>query len=458
MSCSRKHGHRSAWLVLLPLLAFAAACSGSIADPRPAQQSAATAWIAASAHPLVSTSPGASDADLSSLAAIVGTARLVGLGEATHGSHEFFTVKHRVFQYLVEHLGFTGFAIEATMPESFAVDTYVRTGKGDAAALLSHLHFWTWDTQEVLDLILWMRSYNAGRPASQQIGFYGFDMQYPEVAIDSVASYLARVSPATAQTVAADYACLAPYRNTPGGALGADYTQAGASIHTACESGIADVRTQLTANQATLERASSAGEFALALQMARVVEQWEQMKTGARLRDQSMAENVDWLLRREPAGGKLFLWAHDGHIARATPGTSFATMGAYIAQQYGASYRPIGFAFGSGSLNAVRQALGTGGAFVSTGSGVVPMVAPAPIADSYEATLASALPQSYLIDLRTAPAGDAQAWASGPAPMRQIGAVYVPEHPELFFSPHSLSAEFDALIFIPAVTATRLLR
>ena len=118
--------------------------------------------------------------DLEPLAALIGNARVVALGEATHGTAEFFRMKHRIIEFLASHLGFTIFAIEANMPEAYALNAYIINGEGDPAKLLQGLYFWTWNTQEVLDMIEWMRDFN--RTGRGRIQFTGFDMQTCTVA------------------------------------------------------------------------------------------------------------------------------------------------------------------------------------------------------------------------------------------------------------------------------------
>ena len=129
-------------------------------EPLPAS---GLAWLRRRAIPFATAEPGGDAADLAPFTRLVGDARLVALGEATHGTHEFFAMKHRLVAFLVRELGFTGFAIEANGPEAERIDDYVQTGQGDPASLLAGLHYWTWNTREVLDLIGWMREYNAQR-------------------------------------------------------------------------------------------------------------------------------------------------------------------------------------------------------------------------------------------------------------------------------------------------------
>jgi erythromycin esterase len=134
-------------------------------------------WIRATAIPIATVEAGNGFADLAPLRSLICDARIVSLGEATHGTREFFQLKHRLLEYCVSELGFTIFAIEASYPECLRINNYVLHGIGDPAAALAGTHFWTWDTEEVLALIEWMRSWNQSH--ERQIKFYGFDMQYP---------------------------------------------------------------------------------------------------------------------------------------------------------------------------------------------------------------------------------------------------------------------------------------
>lgn len=118
---------------------------------------------------------GAHDDDLVRWAQGLGAVRVVGLGEATHGSREFFTLKHRLVEHLVTAQGFTVFALEADQDRCRALDDYVTSGNGDAARGLRELGYWTWNTQEILTLLCWLRSYNATAPAGGTVHLVGVD-------------------------------------------------------------------------------------------------------------------------------------------------------------------------------------------------------------------------------------------------------------------------------------------
>src|SRR3954470_14494094 len=126
------------------------------------------AWLKANAIEISTVDAGTGFADLQKLKAAVGAARIVSLGEATHGTREIFQMKHRLTEFLAAELGFTIFSIEANMPEAYRLNDYVLSGKGDPKALLQGMYFWTWNTEEVLALIEWMRQFNAAGKGRMQ--------------------------------------------------------------------------------------------------------------------------------------------------------------------------------------------------------------------------------------------------------------------------------------------------
>ena len=150
-------------------------------------------WIRANAIPLTSPVAGHGFDDMQPLKKVVGDARIVSLGEATHGSREFFQLKHRMVEFLATQMGFTIFSIEANMPEAYKLNDFVLNGNGDPAKLIKGMYFWTWDTQEVLDMVLWMREFN--KSGKGRIEFTGFDMQTPTVALQIVRDGVAKSDP-----------------------------------------------------------------------------------------------------------------------------------------------------------------------------------------------------------------------------------------------------------------------
>ena len=154
-----------------------------------AKPAAQVEWIRTNAIPLKTVEAGHGFDDMMPLKRVVGDARVVALGEATHGTREFFQLKHRMVEFLATQMGFSIFTIEANMPESYKLNDYVLHGTGDPKELLRGMYFWTWQTEEVLAMIEWMRDFN--RSGKGHIEFTGFDMQTPTVAAEIVRKYIA---------------------------------------------------------------------------------------------------------------------------------------------------------------------------------------------------------------------------------------------------------------------------
>ncbi len=391
--------------------------------PDPA--SAQTQWIRANAIPFTSLDPNADLTELEPLKKVIGNAHIVGLGEGTHGTSEFFRMKSRLVSFLAQEMGFTVFAIEANMPEAYRVNDYVLTGRGDPKELLRGMYFWTWNTQEVLDMVQWMRQFNAS--GKGQIQFLGFDMQYPDVALDYVARFVRQAEPGLLPTVNSCY-----------GLVGStDLAKAQAA-----QADAQSILDELQANRAKYLQQMSATEVDWAIQNARILQQQTQLNllpqnsaAANALRDAAMAANVEWIAAQAPPGARIVLWAHNLHIQKE-PGA----MGGALAQYFGQDYVALGQAFHSGKYRA-------GG-----GAGVY---------DAYNSFPGSAeyffhqtgTPQQIL-DLRLSNANDpASGWLPGVLEFRNIGAAEVDGIAE-FSSTSRLVQDYDGLIFFDQTTAS----
>jgi erythromycin esterase len=406
-------------------------------------------WFAKNVYPVSSATPETGTDDLRPFGDMVGQASLVGLGEGTHGTAEFFRLKHRLLEYLVKEKGFTYFAIEATSPEADDVNRYVLTGEGDPRKLLSNLYFWTWNTQEVLDMVKWIRQWNSTAPVSRRVQFLGFDMQFPGTAMDSVYAYFAMVDPSESAFVTDSYTCINPYRNRRflSGAPTATYAAQPETARRACASALADVYTRLAEHRAEYEARSSHDKFEAILHDARLVQQFEayaaitNASSASTSRDMSMAENVVWIRDHMPRGAKGVLWAHNGHITPAEP-----HMGTALRAKYGGDYVTLGFAFGSGSFNSTLN-----GTLQSFKANQIP-------SRTMESLFHSLNKPFLLFDTRTVAAGGAVAAPlAGPTTMRSIGAIYNPALESSYFTPHHFPESFDLLLYVDHATASALL-
>jgi len=408
------------------------------------------AWIGAHAIPLATAEAGHGFDDIAPVAKLIGKARVVGLGEATHGTREFFQLKHRVLEYLVAKQGFTVFAIEANQPECRAINEYVLHGTGDPRAALDGIYFWTWNTEEVLAMIEWMRAWNADPTHAKKIQFLGFDMQTSKVAYDTVAAYLNKVSPDAAT------GWLAP--------IGAVATAGSASVvgkQTPDErkhltDGLAAIAKAFDTSRKTWAQQTSPAELDEVRHDVTILQQATELyaanatgMNGFNVRDTSMAANIQWILDHQPAGTRMVAWAHNAHIANrigAGDGT-LTNMGSHLRKQLKASYVNIGFVFSQGSFQAIEMKGGPRG-------GLNEITLGDPPESNASVAFARTGKPLLVLDLRALPRqGVVHDWFAAPHPIRDTGAVFSTE--KNMTSTQILPELYDAVIFVDKTTRAR---
>ncbi|MFJ8372162.1 erythromycin esterase family protein [Streptomyces sp. NPDC094461] len=390
------------------------------------------------AHPLRTTEPGGSTADLRALSSMVGDAEVVGLGEATHGSHEFFTMKQRVFRHLVETKGFTTFALEMSWSGGLRIDDYLQTGEGDARRLAEEVFANSpWERAEFVDLIEWMRDYNRHHP-HRTLHFMGDDIGAPAVDdafFGRVTDYVKENHPEALPRLDELYTGLRPIDDV--------FAYLGKPLAE---------RKRLAADaQRALEMISGlkgTGEaFAWAEQNARSIAQTAEFLTMnpddpdtlagfQRFRDEVMAQNVLWWQRR--TGGKVLLSAHNDHVGylAGDPELYPKTQGSFLRDAMGRNYLPIGFTFDRGSFLSKENALGGEWKKYTVGA-----AGPG----RNEATLDRVRYRDFYLDIRRAPAA-ARAWLNVARPTLGIGTQF-PEEPRDV----ALAKSYDVLIHLHEV-------
>jgi erythromycin esterase len=437
--------------LLVPISAALVGCG----QPTPAPKlNAFQSWIVQQAVPLKTVDPQGPLDDLLPLQQMVSNASIVGLGEAAHGSHEFFTMKHRLLEFLVEKMGFTMFAIEGSWSAGEQINTYVLTGQGDAAHVLQQFRFWIWNTQEVLAMLKWMRTYNANSHHLQKISFAGFDCQLIEPnTYQSVMQYLQTVDPKSAARVTSLYQGLRPDPAKDFNKYIESYFDLSQKTKQQYLLKAHKVYDLLKAHEVEYEGHSSPQAFVLVLQDARVIVQFAQVMSAdpndpqslgqaSEQRDAFMAENIAWLHEHAEGGSKLVLWAHDGHIQADMSG-----LGMHLRERYGSQYLPIGLSFYQGSFNAVGPDRNAPQAFSIQASDT----------DSYNYTLGSVKMPLYLLDLRRTANGTVSKWLDGPRGFLMIPAAYNDKYQSAYYTPVSLRKSFDVIIHMQKVTASQLI-
>lgn len=388
------------------------------------------AWLRNQSIEFDTAEPGTDYEDLMPLKTMIGAARIVALGEATHGTKEFFQMKHRITEFLAHEMGFTIFGIEANMTEAARVNDYVLEGKGDPKEAIAGMYFWTWNTQEVLDMVEWMREYNAS--GTGRIEFWGFDMQYPTVAMDSVRSFVGRAEPAYLDSLKLNYDKV---RESYAGLK--DLKGRGSSVffepwHQAATR----VLDHLQGNREIYIESFSEMEIDWAMQNARIVVQAaESRMTGKASRDESMADNVDWILEKSPPDSRIVLWAHNGHVARSLG--AYMPMGSFLTDRHGDDIVVFGFAFHEGEYTA-RGANGLGTYTTSASE-----------AGSIEWALHSTGLPRLILDMRGVSKSSSESgWLFEKVDFRSIGAMAI-DHA---FRPVVIADKFDLLIYFDSTS------
>lgn len=404
----------------------------------PAPSPAETAWLRASARPLRLGSPATEAADLAALGTALASARLVGVGEVTHGSHESYALHDRIIRYLMGQKGFTGLALEASPVACAALTEYVRTGRGDPARLLAALD--GWPAAELLDLVRWLRAYQQAHPATPLL-LAGLDVQQPELALAALGQ-LATADDDFAQTRLRQLARLLAAYPHPA-ADDPDLRRAPDQPHDSLLAPLRRLVAELSAGLDT--RAKLRGRPVSLTQLARqryylrLVEQgatWRWLSFGLAFnyRQACLAENAQYLSQTEgPAGApaRLVLWASNTAVAKAL-GPEEHPMGEWLRATLGTGYIALGLALGQGSYAALDAAGHWRPAPLAT-----------PLSGTYEAWLRTGPPASWL-RLSRLELTDENAWLFQSQLLRDVGWPAARNQ----FMLHSLRGEFDAVVFL----------
>ena len=355
-------GRFSSFLLCLVLLFLSVGCKkiGTQApEPQPVeltdQQKALVAELNGMIYPISGSLYLLEDSELSPLDYLKDV-KIVGLGEATHGTKDFFQMKHRVFKYLVERLGFRAFAFESDFGESIYLDRYVTTGQGDIGALMKQkMLFWTWTTEEVKWLLEWMWEYNKDKPKGQMIRYLGVDSQSMKYQGELLIQYLETVSPSFLATLRT----FLEYTGTLGREKSFD--ELTDTEWSQLEIDIKNLSDSFMARESEFVAVSGREEFELAKQLIRNLEQTRVTWHGithdipTNYRDSYMAENTVWVREFMGTDEKVALWAHNEHIANNYYYGSSGSIGMYLKNQFGDDYQILGFSFAKGSFNAIFQ-------------------------------------------------------------------------------------------------------
>lgn len=301
-------------------------------------------------------------------------ARVVLIGEASHGTHDFYRERARITRRLIDEAGFAGVAVEADWPDAYRINRYVRGMSDDSAeaALDDFRRFpqWMWRNQDVLEFIAWLRERNAdvtpGESSTGMAGFYGLDLYSLYASIDAVLAYLDSVDPDAARRARGRYACFEHFDQNSQ-AYGYAATHGAAEP---CEAKAVEQLVELRRAAAQYRGRGEPDDFFYAEQNARLVQNAEEYyrsmfrgRTSSwNLRDGHMAETLDALIAHLSAPGRrarLVVWAHNSHLgdARATEMGSRGelNLGQLVRERYDRDAALIGFSTYHGTVTAASD-------------------------------------------------------------------------------------------------------
>ena len=325
-----------------------------------------TEIIRNAAHPLTGSS-----GDYDSVLELVGDARFVLLGEASHGTHEFYRERAKITKRLIREKGFNAVALEADWPDAYRVHRYVQGDNADAdasEALSGFKRFpsWMWRNADVLDFVGWMRSHNDALEPSRRVGLFGMDLYSMHASIERVLEYLDEVDPAAAHRARGRYSCFDTFGCDPQ-AYG-HFT--GLGLEPSCENEAVAQLMELQRHSlryARIDGLTGVERFFDAEQNAAVVRDAEEYYRAMfqrtisswNLRDRHMVDTlnalVGYLDRLQPPA-KVVVWAHNSHVgdARATQMGHAGewNIGQLVRQQYGNACRSVGFTTYTGTVTA----------------------------------------------------------------------------------------------------------
>ncbi len=347
-------------------LAACALCVGGCAqqstkaEERPSETKAFIQWASDHAVALDSLDPTSSGTGLEPLRESLGSARLVGLGESRHDTREQLLLKGRLVRYLIEDLAFRALILEESLPHAESLDRYVLSGEGELRDLMNNLAGWyLLDTEEMLEIIKWIRQFNQDLEPGQKVRIFGVDITAPTPGIRAVIASL--------KSTEADILLDEPLLGLdlqrgdfwPGtweryGALSDERRRELAANYEALIELVKEEKEQLI-------ESSSEKEYERILMLAKVGKIGNEFFSSANreasgaIREHGMAQMTLQILGKEIPGEKAILWAHNLHIAKGSfrmPGLmegALKPMGIELSAELGDAYIAIGGAFGTGS-------------------------------------------------------------------------------------------------------------
>jgi len=401
--------------------------------------------IRQSAHPLTGES-----SDFDPLLEMIGDSRFVLIGEASHGTHEFYRLRAQITKQLITEKGFTGVAAEADWPDAYRVNQFVRFEGEDEDAIDALAGFrrfpaWMWRNADVLDFVGWLRNYNEHRKSSR-VGFYGLDLYSLHASMQAVVEFLDKVDPEAAKRARYRYACFENFgEDTQAYGYAASF-----GLSKSCENEVVGQWMEMrrrAADLASRDGRVARDAFFFAEQNARLVKNAEEYYRSMfhervsswNLRDSHMAETLDALTHHLGPQAKIVVWAHNSHLgdARATEMGQHGelNLGQLVRQRYGKEATLVGFTTFTGTVTAASE----------WGSPAERKHVRPALPESYEAVFHEIGIPNFMLTLGRQ--DKAAILLQEPRLERAIGVIYLPQSERVSHYFHAqLPDQFDAIL------------
>jgi erythromycin esterase-like protein len=397
--------------------------------------------------------------DYDPLMELIGNSRVVLLGEASHGTHDFYQCRAKITKWLIREKGFTAVAIEGDWPDAHRVNRFIK-GRGkdsdavEALGSFERFPAWMWRNTDVVEFVGWLREYNETlSKGAAPIGFYGLDLYSLHASARAVLEFLDRVDPEAARRARYRYSCFEHFgEDTQAYGYAARF-----GLSKSCENEAVSQLMEMQKRAADLARRDGhldPDAFFIAEQNARVVRDAERYYRGMfgsqieswNLRDRHMFETLEALVSHLGSKAKVVIWAHNSHVgdARATEMGSAGefNIGQLARQKYGKDATLVGFTTYAGTVTAASN---------WDAPAERKAVRPA-LEESYEALLHATGVPRFMINLREP--DELSQLLHQPRLERAIGVVYLPQSERVshYFQAH-LADQFDAVIHLDETRA-----
>lgn len=280
--------------------------------------------------------------------------KVIGLGEATHGNIEYQELKKAVFEVLIKNENVRVFVLEGDFGGGQQINDFILHGEGTAKEAVYALDYGIYKTEQMIDLVEWLKEYNETVDESEKVYFYGNDMQRFDYNKQSLLAYFDVVNKEASENYATE---LEHITNDTMQELTTVQLEELIEI-------MDDITSDLEANEDDYIAQSSGDSYMLALQYANLLQQRTDLLMNeeqyANLRDRYLAENLEWIVDFEATHGhdKVFISAHNGHIEKTSAAFGYKSMGDYLDEVYGNHYFAIGTDFINNTFQAYNEGAG----------------------------------------------------------------------------------------------------